>query len=204
MPRARLAFPSTLIVTALIVMPVAGCARAVGATFIPRGPSHDLSATVESDGAPRDRTDDWGVVVRLAEGTRVRVTTRQGQDVNGRVAAVNQDTVQVGLRWGRTKTLPRDEVVAVRLGHRVTVAQHTGLGSLLGGLAGVLIGSAAACDSNVCGGEGGLAVAGGLVSGIFMGALGGFVVGEAVHARPGRLIYATAPPTRGPDVPSAC
>jgi hypothetical protein len=58
----------------------------------------------------------------------------------------------------------------------------------------LVVGSAAACDPNVCGGEGGLAIAGGLVYGTVMDGIGGFAVGEAVHARSGRLVYARAKP----------
>jgi hypothetical protein len=138
--------------------------------------------------------DDWDAVRRLKDGTRVVVTTRQDRRINGKLTTVSEDTLQMVVRWGREQTLRRDDIGEVRLRHRLGVAQHAGLGLLLGGVTGFLAGSAAACDPNVCGGEGGLAIAGGLVYGTFMGGIGGFVVGEAVHARPGRLVYPRAKP----------
>lgn len=138
--------------------------------------------------------DDWDAVQRLENGTRVVVTTRHDRRINGTLTTVSEDMLRMVVRWGRGQTLRRDDIGEVRLAHRFGVAQHAGLGLLLGGVTGFLGGSAAACDPKVCGGEGGLAIAGGLVYGTLMGGIGGFVVGEAVHARPGRLVYPHAKP----------
>jgi len=172
-------------------------ATRLASTLVARDPFWNRSTGVNTPLAQRDRSDDWASVLRLKEGTHVFVATRQGRGINGRLTAVSPDTLQMVVRRGRTETLSRDDVGEVRLGHRLGVAQHAGLGLLLGGVTGFLVGSAAACDSNVCGGEGGLAVAGGFVHGTFLGGIGGFVVGEAVHARPGRLVYGGANPRDG-------
>ena len=88
------------------------------------------------------------------------------------------------VRWGRKQKLLRDDVREVRLGHRLSVGQHAGLGLLVGGVTGFLVGAPCSdCPVNV-----------GFATGTFLGGIGGFVVGEAVHARPGRLVYARARP----------
>lgn len=161
-------------------------------TLAAHDPSWNDSTRFNTPAAQIERSDDWDTVRRLKDGTRVLVTTRQGRGINGRLTTVSEDTLQMVVRWGRRQTLLRDDVREVRLGHRLSVGQHAGLGLLLGGVTGFLVGSAAACNPNVCGGEGGLAIAGGTVYGTFMGGIGGFVVGQAVHARPGRLVYARA------------
>lgn len=157
-------------------------------TLVARGRPWDGSTGFNTQADQIDRSDDWNAVRRLESGTRVLVTTNQSRVLNGRLTSISEDTLQMVVRWGREQTLRRDDVGEVRLGHRLGVAQHAGLGLLLGGVTGFLAGSAAACDPNVCGGEGGLAIAGGLVYGTLMGGIGGFVVGQAVHARPGRLV----------------
>jgi hypothetical protein len=173
-------------------------ATRLASTLAPHNPSWIGSVGVNAPGDQIERSDDWDAVRRLKAGTRVLVTTRQGRGINGRVAIVSEDTLLLVGRWGRKQTLRRDDVHEVRLGHRLGVGQHAGLGLLLGGVTGFLVGSAAACDPHVCGGEGGLAIAGGTVYGTFIGGIGGFVVGQAVHARPGRLVYARAlQPTSG-------
>jgi hypothetical protein len=166
----------------------------LASTLVADDPFWNGSTGFNTPAAQIARSNDWDTVRRLKDGTRVRVTTLQGRDINGRLTTVSEDTLQMVVRWGRKQTLLRDEVREVRLSHRLSVGQHTGLGLLLGGVTGFLVGSAAACDPLVCGGEGGLAVAGGLVYGTLMGGIGGFVVGEGVHARPGRLIYTLAKP----------
>lgn len=140
------------------------------------------------------RSDDWDTVRLLEKGTRVRVTTRQGQSMNGRLTTASDDTLQLVVRWGRKQTLLRDDVREVRRDRPLSVGQYAGLGLLLGGVAGFLVGSAAACDPHVCGGEGGLTIAGSTVQGTFLGGVGGFVAGEAMHSRPGRLVYARERP----------
>lgn len=139
------------------------------------------------------RLDDWAVFTGLDADTRVQVTMRDGRANAGRVATAAPDAVTLKVRWGRTQVLARADVREVRLGHRMGVAQFAGLGLLAGGVAGLVAGRAAACNPNVCGGEGGIAVAGGLVFGTLVGGIAGVVTGEAVHARPGRLIYTAAP-----------
>ena len=139
-------------------------------------------------------SDDWDAVRQLEDGTPVLVTTQQDRRINGKLAGVSDDRLQVVVGWGRKQALLRDDIREVRIGHRLSVGQHAGLGLLLGAAGGFLVGSAAACDPHVCGGERGLAIAGGLVYGTLMGGIGGFVVGEAVHTRSGRLVYARAKP----------
>lgn len=139
------------------------------------------------------RDDGWNAVRSLAVGTRVMVILRRDASVQGTLAGASEESVRVLVR-GHERVLLRTEIAEVRRGHRLSVAQHAGLGLVLGGLTGVVAGSAAACDPHRCGGEGGLATAGGLVFGTFMGGLGGFVFGEAVHARPGTLVYAGVAP----------
>lgn len=167
-------------------------ATRLASTLAAHDPSWSGSAGVNTRGAQIERSDDWDAVRRLKDGTRVLVTTRQGRGIDGRLITVSEDTLQLVVRWGRRQTLRRDDVHEVRLGHRLGVGQHAGVGLLLGGVTGFLVGSAAACDPHVCGGEGGLAIAGGTVYGTLIGGIGGFVVGQAVHARPGPLIYARA------------
>jgi hypothetical protein len=103
--------------------------------------------------AQTERSEDWNTVRRLKDGTRVLVTTRQGRGIDGRLNTVREDALQMVVRWGRKQTLLRDDVREVRLGHRLSVGQHAGPGLLLGGVTGFLVGSAAACDPNVCGGR---------------------------------------------------
>ncbi len=169
-------------------------ATRLASTLAAYDPSWDGSTGFNTPAAQIDPSDDWDTVRRLKDGTRVLVTTRQDRHINGKLITVSEDTLQMVVRWGRKQTLRRDDIREVRLGHRLGVGQHAGLGLLLGGVTGSLAGSAAACDPSVCGGEGGLAVAGGLVYGTLMGGIGGLVVGEAVHARSGRLVYAFAKP----------
>lgn len=162
-------------------------------------PSWNGSAAFNTPAAQIERSDDWDTVRRLKDGTRVLVTASQGRRINGRLTTVSEDTLHMVVRWGREETLRRADVREVRLGHRLSVGQHVGLGLLLGGVTGNLVGRAAACGDSTtlpgdCGGEAGLAIAGGTVYGTFLGGIGGFVFGQAVHARPGRLVYALLKP----------
>jgi hypothetical protein len=152
-----------------------------------------MASTLAAD-VQLEPSDDWDNVRRLKEGTHVRVTTRHGGVVNGRLTTVGEDALEMVVRRGRKQTLLHDDVREVRLGHSFSVGQSAGLGLLLGGITGFLGGSVAACDPHVCGGERGLAIAGGTVYGVLLGGIGGFVVGEAMHARPGQLVYARARP----------
>lgn len=163
-------------------------------TLAVQEPSWNGATGVDTRAARIDRSDDWDAVRRLKDGTRVLVTTRQGRGINGRLTTVSEDRLQIVGRSGRKQTIPRDDVREVRLDHRLSVVQHAGLGLLLGGVTGFLVGRAAACDPDVCAGEGGLAIAGGAVYGTFIGGIGGFVVGQAVHARKGRLVYTRVQP----------
>lgn len=89
------------------------------------------------------------------------------------------------VRWGRKRTVLRNDIREVRLRHRLSVGQHAALGGLLGGVIGrALVGPPCIdCPADV-----------GLEFGILWGGIGGYVVGEAVHARPGRLVYTLAKP----------
>ena len=128
--------------------------------------------------------DDWDAVRRLNDGTRVLVTTNQGRGINGRLNTVSEDTLQIVVRWRRKETLLRHDIREVRLRHRLSVGEHAGLGLLVGGVTGLLAGAPCVdCPVNV-----------GLVYGTFLGGIGGFVIGEGVHARPGRLVYARTSP----------
>lgn len=158
--------------------------RAAAPTATKAAPSQEPAHT---------RDNDWNTVRGLAVGTRLIVFLQNGTRVQGVLVNAGEASVRV-LAGGRERTLLRAEIVEVRRGHRLSVAQHAGIGLLLGGMTGIVAGSAAACDPRRCGGEGGLATAGGLVFGTFLGGLGGFVFGEAVHARPGRLVYAGVSP----------
>ena len=169
-------------------------AARLASTLAVRDPSGNGPSGFSTPTAKVERSDDWDTVRRLKNGTRVLVTTSQDRRVDGRLTTVSEDALQVVVRGGRKQTLRRDDIREVRLGHRLSVGQHAGLGLLLGGLTGFAVGSAGACDRDVCGGEGGLVIAGGLVYGTVMGGIGGFAVGEAVHARSGRLLYARAKP----------
>ena len=148
----------------------------------------------DASAAQIDRSHDWDAVRRLKDGTRVLVSTGQERGLEGSVTAVSDDELQIVVRRGRLQTLRRDDVREVRLDHRLSIGQHVGLGLLVGGVTGYLIGSAVGCDPRVCGGEGGLAIAGGTLYGTFTGGLGGFVVGHVVHSRSARLVYARATP----------
>ena len=168
-------------------------ATRLATTLAARDPSWNGSTGFNAPAVQLDRSDDWDTVQRFEEGTRVLVTTRQGRSIDGKLTTVSEDTLQMVVRWGRKQTLLRDDIREVRLGHRLSVGQHASLGLLLGVSAGFLAGSAEACASNVCGGEGGLAVAGGSVYGPLVGSIGGVALRELAPAGPGRLVSARAP-----------
>jgi hypothetical protein len=143
-------------------------------------------------GAVEQRTDDWGAVQKLVPGTRVRVATRNGREIIGPLTLAGEDRVELVAR-GRTESILRDDVWAVRLPHGLSVPGYLGLGILAGGVTGLLVGSAASasCDRTPgCDSAGALAIAGGVTLGPFLGGMTGFVTGQIVHHRPERVVYA--------------
>jgi hypothetical protein len=159
-------------------------ATRLASTLAAHDPSWNGSTGFNTPAAQIGRSDDWDAVRRLKDGTGVLVTTRQDRRINGKLTAVSEDTLQMVVRWGRKQTLLRDDIREVRLRHRLSVGQHAGLGLLVGGVTGRLVGAPCVdCPVDV-----------GLAYGTFLGGIGGFVVGEAVHARPGRLVYARTRP----------
>lgn len=137
--------------------------------------------------AQTGRSDDWGAVRRLKQGPRVRVTTRQGQELIGNVTIASEDTVQMVVSGGGKETLLRTDVSAVRLVHRRSVGEYVGVGLLLGAVSGLAIGRASDCDDCELRGLG--TVLGGIY-GTAGGAIGGWMVGSALRERPERVVYA--------------
>jgi hypothetical protein len=148
-----------------------------------------LAATLAA-GQASERSNDWDNARGLAPGTRVTVSTDQEPFVKGTLISMSDDTLHLQSRRGRPWTIARADVREIRVGHKIGGGQGLAIGLLLGGVAGYLAGGATACEPHVCGGERGLAVAGGTLQGVFLGGIGGFVAGQAVQSRPGRLVYA--------------
>ena len=165
-------------------------ATRLASTLVARNQPLDDATGFEKAATPMGRSDDWNAVQRLGDGTRVVVTTSRKQGVRGRISTVSEDTLQIVDRQGGDQMLRREDVREVRLDHQRSVGQYVGLGLLLGGVTGFAIGSATECDCELRG----LGTVVGAVYGTLGGALGGWMIGGAVHARPGRLIYALAEP----------
>ena len=136
------------------------------------------------------RSDDWHAVLGLKQGTRVRVTFRQGPAVTGRVITVGQTTISTDKG-----VFVRNEVVQIsraRFSQGLGVVSYMGLGALAGGVGGY-IAAASSYDCHGCG-ERRLATVMGLIGGVFVGGMGGFVVGEVVHHQPEKVIYSRSQP----------
>ena len=133
-------------------------------------------------------TNDWNAVRQLAAGTRVSVTDSRGERTAGKVRTASDDSLQLSKRWGREQTFHRLDVREVRLDRAFGPGRGFALGLLVGAVAGNIAGHGA-CPSSGCRGEDGLAIAAGMVNGTLFGGMGGAAIGQAVKARPGRLIY---------------
>jgi uncharacterized protein YcfJ len=145
----------------------------------------EQSASVAVPVPQARQANDWGAVQALAPGTRVRVRSVRGPWVTGKVISVS-DT---GLATDRG-TFLRDEIIEInraRPSQSLNVVSYMGLGALVGGVAGYLAGSAS-YDCQDCG-EQRLATAMGSIGGLFLGGMGGVIVGEVVHHLPERTIY---------------
>lgn len=159
----------------------------------PRLAAEVLFSTSLNTPAPQaERSDDWGAVRRLEEGTRVHVTTRQGQDLRGTLTTAGEDTLQMVISGDRKETLLRDDVSELRLA-RHSIGHYVGLGLLAGGISGLAIGKASECDCDLRG----LSTALGAIYGPVGGAIGGWMVGSALRERPERLVYLTRAPSVG-------
>jgi len=136
---------------------------------------------------------DWEAVRRLDAGTRVVVVDHRYERITAKVTAVSDDALELAAGWGRVVILHRRDVREVRFARGISPAAGLGLGLLAGAAAGNIAGRAA-CPPRGCGGEGALAVAAGTMHGAFYGGISGYVIGHAVNARPGRLIYSQVRP----------
>ena len=130
------------------------------------------------------RSDDWGAVRGLKQGTRVQVISRQGPAVTGRVI----DVSETGISTDRGAFL-RDEVVAVYQDHRFTTKQWVGIGALTGAATGLAIGVVAnsRCRKNCE--LAGLGILFGPPLGALYGSFSGLFLGGIANRNPPRVIY---------------
>ena len=131
----------------------------------------------------------WDALGRLTFATPIVVSTESALALAGRFVMATNEQLEISLSRGGRRVIARNTVRAVRLSPTWGVGRSVLVGVLAGSLAGYAAGSAAACDARVCGGERGLAVAGGTLSGATFGAIGGFAFGQAMRTRQGRLVY---------------
>ena len=165
---------------------MARLASALATTVVAVDESVDAAAPVPQ--APP--ADGWSAVQALQPGTRVRVRSAQGPGVTGKVISVSD----AGIATDRG-TFLRDEIIEISRARRsqsLNVVSYMGLGALAGGVAGYLAGSAS-YDCHGCG-EQRLANVMGSIGGLFVGGMGGFIVGEVVHHLPERTIYTRRQP----------
>jgi len=138
------------------------------------------AAAAQAQGA-----DGWDAVLQLQPGTRVRVVARQGRSVRGTVVVVSES----GLSTDQGAFL-RDEIVRIyraRAPQRLSVAAYTGIGALAGAVTGYVAG-ATSYDCRGCG-EQRLATVMGTIGGVFLGGMGGYIIGEVVHHRREEVVY---------------
>lgn len=152
--------------------------------------SFEVSANVSAPLTRAQRSDDWGAVQALKQGTRVRVVPRQGIAVTGKVTAVGPTAVSTD-----SGAFLRDEIAQIyraRFSQSLGVLSYVGLGALAGGVTGYVAGNAS-YDCLGCG-EQRLAASLGLIGGSFLGGMGGFITGEVVHHLPEHIIYSRGQP----------
>jgi len=141
--------------------------------------------TLAAPEAQAPASDAWDSVLRLEQGTGVRVVSRQGRSVTGKVVAVTES----GLSTDRGAFL-RDEIARVsrtRGSQALSVWAYAGLGTLAGSVAGYIAGSSSG-DCHGCGEQRLAAVSGG-IGGAFFGGMGGYILGEVVHHLPEKVVY---------------
>jgi hypothetical protein len=141
------------------------------------------------DGLPSGGAKSWDALSQLAAATPIVVSTEIELALAGRFVMATEEQLEISLSRSGRRVIARDSVRAVRLSPTWGVGRSVLLGVLAGSLAGYAAGSANACNARVCGGERGLAVAGGTLSGATFGAIGGFAFGQAMRTRQGRLVY---------------
>ena len=112
--------------------------------------------------------------------------------IRGSIATVSEDTLHMVDRQGGAQILRREEVREVRLDHRFSTGHYLGFGLLLGGVTGLVLGRAGECEDCELRG---LGTALGAIFGTGMGAFGGWAIGSARNAAPGRLIYRRVAPS---------
>ena len=124
---------------------------------------------------------DWSALTRLEPGTRVYLTTRSGNELNGRIVAVSDASVELRVR-GRNSSVARNDVLTVHRSRRGSFLKRTLIGAAAGAGIGAGVGAAVVAATK----SDGLAAAGGFLLGIPAGA----VIGAATTGRKrGELIY---------------
>ena len=136
----------------------------------------------------------WDDLRSLSPNPWIKVSTDTDVELTGRLVAVRDDSLQLQTRRKVVRTLARASVREIRRVPHLNTGAALALGLLAGAGAGFVAGSAAACDPHICGGEGGLAVAGELVIGTLGGGMGGFIAAQVANTQPGTVVYARPRP----------